>query len=304
MVCPLYGGENCPRAFRGDPTGRRCGSAERKVAEWVIRVGGRVILAGTSTPVRDISQLPPGPLLITGVDLTNTIIEPRELEEISGLTGLRELYLPGPSWTPRSDSPLDANEALRYIAALKDLRRLYFSVHFLPTYNVNDKGIALLAGLTQLRELRLAQSRVATPDLTPFTQLTSLDLSECTYFGDEGMKALDGLKLLRRLYLRNTPVTDEGLKHLGALSRLREAGSVTSLVNRPRRSSLFRGLSADAQAKSSWRGASQMRRMDIVSPGMTHLRELNLYRSRITNAGLAKLENLKELRALDVRYSR
>src|ERR1035438_9417104 len=42
---------------------------------------------------------------------------------------------------------------------------------------------------------------------------------------------------------------------------------------------------------------------EILS-GMIHLRELNLYRSHITNAGLAKLAPLKELVALDVRYSR
>ena len=33
------------------------------------------------------------------------------------------------------------------------------------------------------------------------------------------------------------------------------------------------------------------------------LRELNLYRSRITNAGLAKLQFLKKLEILDLRYS-
>ena len=163
--------------------------------------------------------------------------------------------MPGPSWTPRSDSSLDGNEALRYIAGLKDLRRLYFSVHFLPTYNLNDKGIALLAGLTQLRELRLAQSRVATPDLTPFTQLTSLDLSECTYFGDEGMKALDGLKLLRRLYLRNTPVTDEGLKHLGALSHLEELD--------------LYGVSLTDRGIESLRGLSAMRKLNLLGAGIT-----------------------------------
>src|SRR5690242_14441588 len=116
------------------------GSPERKIAEWVIRTGGRVILDGSRTPVRDIADLPPGELHITGVDLTNTIIDPQDLKEISGLAGLHELYLPGPSWTPYSDSPLDANDALRYIAGLKELRRLYFSLHFLTTYNIDDKG--------------------------------------------------------------------------------------------------------------------------------------------------------------------
>src|SRR4051794_30645522 len=91
---------------------------ERNVAEWVIRSGGRVILDGSRSPVGDVSKLPPGDLHMAGVDLTNTIIEPGELKGISGLTGVRELYLPGPSWTPRSDSSLDANDAMKYIAGL------------------------------------------------------------------------------------------------------------------------------------------------------------------------------------------
>jgi hypothetical protein len=36
---------------------------------------------------------------------------------------------------------------------------------------------------------------------------------------------------------------------------------------------------------------------------MKELRELNIYRSRFTNAGLAKLAVLPELRVLDVRYT-
>src|ERR1700693_6083168 len=70
------------------------GAAERDVAEWVIRQGGRVVLEGSRTPLRDLSELPSGELHITGVDLFNTIVEPKKLEKLSGLTGLRELYLP------------------------------------------------------------------------------------------------------------------------------------------------------------------------------------------------------------------
>jgi Leucine-rich repeat (LRR) protein len=273
---------------------------ERDIAEWVIRSGGRVLLEGNRTPLTDISALPPGDLHVAGIDLTNTIIEPGQLKQISGLPGLRELYLPGPSWTPFSDSPLDANDALKYLAGLKNLQRLYFSLHFLPTYNIDDKGIALLAGITQLRELRLAQSRVATPDLTPFVHLTSLDLSDCTYFGDKGMKVLERLNELRRLYLRNTPVTDEGLTYISGLSQLEELD--------------LYGVSVTDRGLESLRKLTGMRKLNLLGAaitdtginalaGMTHLRELNLYRSRVTNAGLAKLEALRELRALDVRYT-
>jgi hypothetical protein len=67
-------------------------------------------------------------LHITGVDLTNTFIESEKLEKIGGLTGLRELYLPASMWTPFSDSPLDDNDDLKYLAGLKNLERLRLRV--------------------------------------------------------------------------------------------------------------------------------------------------------------------------------
>ena len=274
--------------------------AEREVAEWVIRQGGRVVLEGSRTPLRDLSELPSGELHITGVDLFNTIVEPKKLEKLSGLTGLRELDLPASMWTPFSDSPLDANDALKNLAGLKNIERLYFSLHFLPTYNVQDKGLAYLTGLTHLRELRLAQSQVVKPNLATFVHLQSLDLNDST-FTDEGMKGLEGLKELRRLYLRNTAVTDEGLKHLSSLTQLEELDLYGVKVTE---SGLVSLRNLTAMRKLNLLGAEiDDAGMQILS-GMIHLRELNLYRTHITNAGLSKLAALKELVSLDVRYSR
>ena len=275
-------------------------TAEREIAEWALRQGGRVMLDGNRTALEDISELPPGPIHISGLDLVGTIITPQDLARIRGLTELRELYLPGPTWTPFSDSPLDANDELKNLSELKNLKRLSFSLHFLSTYNVEDKGLAHLTALTGIEELRLAQSRVVKPNLAAFVHLRALDLSD-SRFSDEGMKALASLQELRRLYLRNTSVTDEGLKHLSGLTSLEELD--------------LYGVSVTDRGMESLRKLTAMRKlnllgaelsdaaMDVVS-GMTHLRELNLYRSHITNAGLAKLAALKELAALDVRYSR
>ena len=92
-----------PLAFAG---------AERDTAEWVIRQGGRVMLNGNRTPVRNLWDLPAGELRITGVDLDGTLIDPKDLEKIGALTALRELYLPGPAFNPASGSRLDANDQL------------------------------------------------------------------------------------------------------------------------------------------------------------------------------------------------
>lgn len=188
-------------------------ASERDVAEWVMRLGGRVIVEGNRVPLRDVSELPQDELQIRGLDFTNTTLDPGDLEKISLLTGIRELYLPGPSWNPGSGSRLDANDQLRFLSGLTNLKRLYFSLHFLANVNVQDKGFAHLAGLTQLEELRCSQCRIAADGLAPFTNLRALDLNYAT-IGDEGIKSLKGMKELRRLLLRDTLITDQGLRSL------------------------------------------------------------------------------------------
>jgi len=103
-------------------------AAERDIAEWAIRRGGRVILEGSRAPYSDMLSLPPGEIHITGIDLVGTLINADELEQISTLTDLKELHLPGPSWNPASGSRLDANAQLKFIAGLKNLEKLSFSL--------------------------------------------------------------------------------------------------------------------------------------------------------------------------------
>src|SRR5437764_13620619 len=85
-------------------------ATQGEVAEWAIRQGGRVTLYGSSTVIDDVLQLPSGPVQITSLHLTGTIIDPGDLKLVSGICSLRSIFLPGASWTPASDSPLDAND--------------------------------------------------------------------------------------------------------------------------------------------------------------------------------------------------
>src|SRR4051794_40320479 len=75
-------------------------ASEREIAEWVLRWEGTVLLEGSRQPLTDVSQLPPGDIRITSVDLTAAVIRPTELKKLEGLGHLRELYLPGPIWNP------------------------------------------------------------------------------------------------------------------------------------------------------------------------------------------------------------
>ena len=46
---------------------------------------------GSRQPIALLAELPPGPLQITGADLTGTVLDPRELERLAGLEHVREL---------------------------------------------------------------------------------------------------------------------------------------------------------------------------------------------------------------------
>src|SRR5206468_10499614 len=148
-------------------------------------------------------------------------VETGELKRFSGLTGLRDLEMPGPQWNANAGSRLDANDEFQTIANLTGLEKLHFSLHFLTNINVQDKGLALLSKLTNLKELRLAQTKVKGRTLTPFVELRYLDVSY-TPFDDEGMAGLSGMTQPSKLYLRDTFVTDEGLKHIRGLRNLTE----------------------------------------------------------------------------------
>src|SRR5258708_28682183 len=77
-------------------------AADREAAQWVIRQGGSVMVDG-GEPIRDIAKLPAGDFRVTGVDLFGAPVAPKELEHLSNLTELRELYIYSRTYSPNSD---------------------------------------------------------------------------------------------------------------------------------------------------------------------------------------------------------
>src|SRR5262249_25326979 len=111
--------------------------------------------------------------------------------------------------------------ALRYLAGLKNLAKLHLGMHFLTNVNLQDKGIAQLAPLTQLQELRVEQTRIKGHNFAPFVHMRSLDLTYSN-FDNEGMATLQGMSELSRLYVRDTLVSDAGLASIAGLRNLTE----------------------------------------------------------------------------------
>jgi Leucine-rich repeat (LRR) protein len=257
-----------------------------------------VTVAGRTQPIGNLSQLTDD-IHITGIDLTSSVMRPRELVKLEGLTDLRELYLPGPIWNPGGGRE-DSTAAFKTLATLTSVERLAFGWHFNARIEIRDKQIQQLAGWTKLKDLRCGQCALANADLSQFPELENLDLSD-NPFTNKGMEGLAGLKKLRRLLLRNALVTDDGLKWIAGLSNLEELD--------------LGGVRLTDKGIEYLRNLKAMRRLNLlgvqatdasmdVIAGMPHLEVLNLYRTKVTNTGLAKLKNLKGLADLDLRYTR
>ena len=192
---------------------------DRDVAEWVLRWEGHVTIEGRTQPVTSLADLP-DVVHITGVDLTPAVLPPRELVKLEGLKDLRELYLPGPIWNPGGGNE-DSTEAFKALATLTNVERLAFGWHYNARIEIRDAEIEKLTGWTRLKDLRCSQCSLADVDLSKFSQLENLDLSE-NPFTNKGMEGLSKLKNLRRLLLRDALITDEGLKPIAGLTNLEE----------------------------------------------------------------------------------
>ena len=221
-----------------------------------------------------------------------TITEPKELEPLSKLTHVSELYVPARVWSPVSDvkAPF-ADESFQYYQGMKELEKFHAGLTTLAWLDIGDEGVKRLTPLTQLKDLRLNNTTIKDPKcFEGLINLESLDLGDA-YVLDHSLVPLAKMKNLRRLNLLGTLVTDEGLKHLSGLTELEDLDlygvKVTdsgiehlSKLKKLRRLNLLGAQISDASA-------------GILS-GLEELRELNLYRSRITNAGLAKTSSVAQ----------
>ena len=111
---------------------------------------------------------------------------------------------------------------MRHLASLSSLRRLTFS-YFFREFNgrFKDEGIEQIAALTNLEEFRVRRAAVRGHSLGPFRNLKSLDLTYCR-LDDEGMRNIENMKALQKLWIGDTRVTDEGLAYVRDLHDIEE----------------------------------------------------------------------------------
>lgn len=129
----------------------------------------------------------------------------RIVADLAGLPHLRSLYL-------RADDVTDAG--LTHLADARALRSLYLDVHQ-PT----DAGLAQIAtGLTELIDLGICLSETTDAGIASLTGLTGLHVLTIT--APAGIREVVGLPQLSGLNLYNTPVDDDTVDSLAALTTL------------------------------------------------------------------------------------
>jgi hypothetical protein len=213
------------------------------------------------------------------------------------------------------------DEKLHHLAALKRLRVLN-----LGHSRVTDAGLEHLGGLNELHDLDLAGCTGVTDKgldylkgmplqrlilhgvrvtdaglakLKDFDQLQTLNLG-CTLVTDAGLDRLRGLKHLRNLTLLSTKVTDAGLEKVKDWPQLESLDLTETEVT----NAGLEKLKALPHLESLILNGSHQEGNRVTDAGLAHLKGLSqlkvlsLSSEKITDAGLANLKGLSQLREL------
>jgi hypothetical protein len=228
-----------------------------------------------------------------------------DLEPLRELTGLRYLSLEGTGISDRG---------LLYLFPLQNLEVLHLNKA------ITDEGLATLARLHRLVELRLTDSQVTDAGmkvLKNFPGLQRLDL-EGTQVTAKGLEALKGAPL-KQLHLgpKMTDAASQALKSFSALVQLHANQAaftdqaIPAIAALPRLHTLFLSPSVSDKGVAALARMRSLRRLDLTGVAMTNrgaaslstlkdLEELALTRTQVGDTGLAALAGLQKLRYLEV----
>lgn len=284
------------------------GDPDRKAAEYVLSIGGRVRISGNPREIQQIADLPQGRFRLTWVYLyENSLVDDAGLAHLSkcdelyflhlGRTGitdaglahfqgcknLLELYLPGTNIT---DAGLANFQHCWNLLCLE-----------LGGTHVTDAGLAYFKECKNLKTLWIADTRITKAGLAMFrdrTKLQYLDLRNLP-IGDDEVAYFQGCKGLIGINLVGTQVTDRGLAHLAQCNKL-----VHLCLSHPRITD--QGLAHFRDVKSfEWlylggnhitdQGFALLSRLD-------NLTILDLSNTKVTNASLKRLQECQHLKEL------
>jgi hypothetical protein len=228
---------------------------------------------------------------------------------------------PGPRWlvdwlgldyfcTVRyADISGPADDLMPHIGRLVGLEELDFHASRTDRTNLGptDAGMVHLRGLTRLRKLTLGVNTSGGPLGSKITGASLAAISGCTRLlflelngitvADADLAALRGLTKLTNLDLHGPGVTTAGLVHLKGMNRLTGLNLSQTNVDSLEPLRTLASLNTLALAGTPI-GDAGLAPASPDAPGFAGLTVLNLFKTRVSDAGLTHLRNLPKLRSL------
>jgi len=208
------------------------------------------------------------------ISMPRVPVDDDDLVHLAGLTALESLKLSGERLT-------DAGLAhLRGLTGLKHLELPYY-----PAPGITSAGLAHLGGMMRLETLVVPGTGIASLEpLSGLPRLTALDLRGAP-IDDAGLAPVAGFRGLGFLSLEGTRVGDAGLAHLAGLTGL---GSLNLAGTRVTDAGLAH-LAGLRLLRYLSLGSTRITDDGLAGLGLTRLLRLELHRTAITDAGLARL---------------
>jgi serine/threonine protein kinase/Leucine-rich repeat (LRR) protein len=270
---------------------------DRRVAEWVLQVGGTMILTVKGAGEREVQapeQLPTARFTFHTIRLNKESavrdVDDAALDNLRGVTRLEVLYLQG---HPVTDAGL---ERLATIPGLANIHHFSFS-----SPRVTGAGLAHLKAFRNLRSLNLRSETITDAALKHLRELPALSLMELFETGvtDAGMKHVRQFPALTTLSVWYSPLTDAGLEYLQG-TKLQSLAVVnnTSMIT-PAGLKHLAGLPeliglALVRVSISDEGVAQLK-------ALPRLEWLDLQNNQVTDAGLEHLKGHTRLKWLDLK---
>lgn len=232
------------------------------------------------------------------------------MQYVAHLSGLRALDLAGASVS---------GAGMKHVVGLKQLRWLTVPGR------MDDKGMALIAGLPALTGLYFKETLVTNAGLVHLAKLASLEELELggARISDAGLAHLAGLPRLRYLLLWGKGFTDSGFRSLkavpnletlslGPLEQVTDAGVMyLSQIPQLKDLDIYRAAGVTDTGISYLKKLPRLRKLDLRHTSVTdaclvHLQDvktlefLRLPEQHITDAGLRCMATWTELRELHV----
>lgn len=225
------------RVAMGDDIRNRSNLApDRRAAEWVVELGGFVVIRGVPGNIATRDKIPPRDFKLTRLSLSNKprMVTNEDISLLRGLTDLTDLDLGGSveQVTDKNMSVLAALKNLRVLnlrgsqitdAALQHLRALTdLTVLNLSGTRVTERGVAGLRGLTKLRAIDLSGTKASEAIILTaanWPELGDLQLPDVAY-SDAGLAGLANLPGLFFVHVHSRQLRDNQLGVFAGLKKL------------------------------------------------------------------------------------